>query len=84
MDIKEFFPEEFWECEVLYADSWSDYEEWGFLIIFKFFDEIMCCDYQYCVFSEDNTFVFDPIAITEDEMKTKITEFQNVMMNSFQ
>jgi hypothetical protein len=72
--IKDYYqsehcPEEFLECDVLYQNYWSDYEENGWIIIFKFFDEIMVWNYESCVFAEDNSVVFDPYPISEFKMQ---------------
>lgn len=64
--IKESCPEEFFDCEVIYDNDWSDYEESGWVIVFKFFDELMVWDYEYSVMSSDNNVYFDPRPITEE------------------
>lgn len=68
IDIQEHGLEDFSDCEIIYSNDWADYEECGWLIVFKFFDELMVWEYQYSVMSSDNTVYFDPYPITEEEL----------------
>lgn len=60
-------PEEFGDCEVLYENSWSDYEECGWIVIFKFFEEMFAWEYTYSVMAADNSVYFDPHKISLSE-----------------
>jgi len=73
-----FIPEEFSNLEVIYKNDWSGYEEWGCIVIFKFYDELYKLEYEYCVMSEDNTMYFDPQAITEDEYKELVAHWEPI------
>ena len=53
-------PEVFHDLEVLYENSWASYEDNAWIVIFKFFDEIMVEEYQYSPEAEDNSYKFDP------------------------
>lgn len=70
-------PEEFHDCEVLYENGWSDYEEYGWIIFFKFFDEIMKWEYNYSVFAESYVIPFDPYEVSEETMKSTINVWEN-------
>lgn len=63
VDNNDVCPEEFLDCDVIYYNDWSDYEEHGWIVIFKFFDEIFVWEYQYSVFAEDNSVIFDPYTV---------------------
>lgn len=56
-------PVVFKELEVLYENSWQTYEECGWIVIFKFFDEIMVEEGGYSVMAESNEYKFDPRSI---------------------
>jgi hypothetical protein len=70
-----YVPEEFQDLEVVYDCDWSSWEENGWIVVFKFFDELMCWEYEYCVMSDDNTIYFDPYPITEEELEKKKDEW---------
>jgi hypothetical protein len=63
-------PEVFADLEVVYESSWQDYEESGWVVVFRFFDELHVVYGGYSVMSEDHTFQFDPYVITEDGLAT--------------
>lgn len=58
--IAEDCPEEFLDCAVVYHNSWSDYEENGWVVVFELGDETFIWQYQYSVMSSDNSVIFDP------------------------
>lgn len=61
-------PEEFHDLEVIFDDSWSTYEEHGFVVVFDFFGEMFEWSYESSVFAEDNTIYFEPQLITDDQL----------------
>lgn len=69
IDQSEHCPKVFHECEVIYDNDWTTYEESGWVVVFRFFDEFMIWEGGYCVMSEDNTIYFDPEAINEDQLE---------------
>lgn len=73
MKIKDLFaseycPEEFMDCDVIYHNDWSTYEENGWVVVFDFFGEMFEWSYEYSVFAEDNSVHFDPCVIDEDQL----------------
>ena len=64
----DYVPEEFHDLEVIFDDSWSTYEEHGFVVVFDFFGEMFEWSYEYSVMAEDNRIYFDPRVINEDEL----------------
>ena len=73
-DISSEIPEEFHECEVIFEDDWSTYEECGWIIVFDFFGEMFSIEGGNYVFSDDNNFYFDPQPVTDLE---KVKEWWN-------
>lgn len=65
----EFCPSVFADLPVVFEDSWQDYEECGWVVVFKFFDELMVCEGGYSVMAESNEFHFDPHRITEEDLE---------------
>lgn len=54
--------------DVLYFDGWMSFEESGGYLIFKGIDgSIQRCEYGYSVMTDDNTNVFSPFEITQEQ-----------------
>ena len=72
MRLKDVYPEEtpdeFLELPVVFEDSWSTYEESGFVVVFDFFGELFKWEYQSSVFEESNEVYFDPEPITDSDL----------------
>jgi hypothetical protein len=66
-------PEVFADLPVVFDAAWQDYEECGWVVVFKFFDELMVCEGGYSVMAESNEFRFEPHGITEEDL-TRIQE----------
>lgn len=62
-------PEGFEQLEVVYENSWSDWEEYGAVVVFDFFGELFVLEHGYCVMAENNDFYFDPQPIDSDELE---------------
>ena len=62
-------PEGFEHLEVIYENSWSDYEEYGAVVVFDFLGELFVQKHGYCVMATDHSFHFDPDPITSEELE---------------
>ena len=71
-------PDEFKELEVLYENSWVSYDECGWIVIFKFFNEIMVEEYQFSVMEVDNTYKFNPTSIDPDYLNELIMQWDTM------
>ena len=72
-------PDVFKDLEVLYENSWASYEDCGWIVIFKFFDEIMVEEYQYSPEAEDNSYKFDPRPVTKKEAAELQEEWDKII-----
>ena len=66
--------------EVIYFDSWSDYEEMSGIFIFRGIDEsLQLVDFCYCVMAEDNTNRFQPSEIDEERAIQEIKDMEELI-----
>ena len=66
--LRENCPAGFEQLEVVYENSWADYEEYGAVVVFDFLGELFVQEEGYCVMAEDNSFEFNPYPITTEEL----------------
>ena len=65
---------------ILYFDGWSDYEEFGGILIFRGIDDsIQSIEYGYSVMSSDNTNYFTPVEISLERAIEMITEMKEMI-----
>lgn len=74
-------PEVFADLPVVFDASWQDYEESGWVVVFKFFDELMVCEGGYSVMAESNEFHFEPQGITEEDLEEIKAEWSKKEVN---
>jgi hypothetical protein len=75
--IDQDFPVGFEQLEVIYEDSWSDWEEYGAVVVFDFEGELFKIEHGYSVMAEDNSFVFDPEPITPEQLEALKKEWES-------
>lgn len=71
-------PPDFAQLPVVYENSWSDYEEGGWVIVFDFLGELFVIEGGYCVMVQDNTFDFNPDPLLDwefEQLKQEWEEF---------
>ena len=66
--LEENCPAGFEHLEVVYENSWSDWEEYGAVVVFDLAGELFVQEHGYCVMATDNSFHFDPDPITPEEL----------------
>lgn len=72
-------PSGFENLEVVYENSWSDYEEYGAIVVFDFFGELFSLEHGYSVMDQKhNDFRFDPESITLEELETIKKEWDEI------
>ena len=67
--LEENCPVEFESLEVVYFNSWADYEEDGTIVVFDLLGEMFAVEFGHCVMCEDNSFDFDPYPVTKDQLE---------------
>lgn len=66
--LREEYPEQDTEAYVIqYFDSWSTYEENGWMFILEKDKQFYMLFYQYSVLSDDNRVRWEPYEVTEEE-----------------
>ena len=76
--LQEDCPQGFEQLEVVYENSWSDYEEGGRVIVFDFLGELFVQEDGYSAMAEDNSFCFDPQPITAEELESLKKEWDAI------
>lgn len=66
-------------CEILYHNSWSDYEENGWTFVLRMDGRLYVLDYQYSVMSEDNEARWEPYPVTEDEALDHMLKWEEML-----
>lgn len=67
----------------IYHESWTTYEENGWVFILERLGQLYSLEYQYSVMSDDNSVIWNPYPITDqqaldliDEWDEQIREFE--------
>jgi len=62
-------PEGFEQLEVVYENSWSDWEDAAAVWVFDFFGELFLLEHAESSMALDNRFYFDPQPITLEQLE---------------
>lgn len=61
---------------ILHFDSWSSYDEHGWMFVFEKDSQYWLLEYQYSVFAEDNTPVWQPHQVSADEAVAAMLDWE--------
>ena len=64
------------DFEIVHHASWSTYEEHAWMFILRKDSQLYALEYQYSVMADDNSVIWDPYPITDDQALQLMSEWE--------